>query len=56
MRTNAVGKKATPSGLYRCLSSWSAARSAERDGLVNENSITSLNVSNFKDNEEEAPS
>jgi len=51
----AAGKKTTSSGLYRRWSSCKAARSAERDGLVNEKSITNLKVSSFKDKEEDAP-
>ena len=50
-----TGRKVTPSGMYRRLSSWSATKSAERDGLVNDNSITNLKVSSFNDKEEEGP-
>lgn len=50
-----AGRKATPSCMYRHLSSWSAARSAEWDGLVNDNNITNVKVSNFNDKEDEGP-
>ena len=51
----AAGRKTTPSGMYQHLSSWSAARSAEWDGLVSDNSIINLKVSDFNDRVEEGP-
>lgn len=46
-----AGRKVTPSGRYLRLSSWSAAKSAEWDGLVNDKNITNLKVSSLNDKE-----